>query len=157
MHDRVEAVARGGIVELADISELGERAPDLPAVGQIDAQIVDARLAEGLQVGVDDAVAEIAARGYGDYTPDSPTNIKSASKSIMSALAGIAVDKGYLQGPNQPIAPLLESDLPAGPDPRLSRVTLGNLLSMQAGLERQSGANYGRWVSSGNWVRSAHA
>lgn len=101
--------------------------------------------------------AEIAARGYGDYTPDSPTNIKSASKSIISALAGIAVDKGYLQGPNQPIAPLLESDLPAEPDPRLSRVTLGNLLSMQAGLERQSGANYGRWVSSGNWVRAALA
>ncbi|MFD2813539.1 serine hydrolase domain-containing protein [Paracoccus aerius] len=36
-------------------------------------------------------------------------------------------------------------------------MTLGNLLSMQAGLERQSGANYGAWVSSRNWVRAALA
>ena len=35
--------------------------------------------------------SEIAARGYGRFTPDSPTNIKSASKSIVSALAGIAI------------------------------------------------------------------
>lgn len=100
---------------------------------------------------------EIAARGYGGFTPDRPTNIKSASKSIVSALAGIAIQRGALDGPDQPIAPILRADLPADPDPRLARVTLGNLLSMQAGLERQSGANYGRWVSSRNWVRAALA
>lgn len=100
---------------------------------------------------------EIAARGYHGFTPDSPTNIKSASKSIISALAGIAIAKGELEGPDQPIAPILQDDLPADPDPRLATVTLGNLLSMQAGLERQSGANYGAWVSSRNWVRAALA
>lgn len=100
---------------------------------------------------------EIAAEGYGGFDPDRPTNIKSASKSIISALAGIAIDKGLLDGPDQPVAPILRADLPPDPDPRLARVTLGNLLSMQAGLERQSGANYGRWVSSRNWVRAALA
>lgn len=101
--------------------------------------------------------AEIAARGYGGWTPDRPTNIKSASKSVVSALAGIAIARGHLEGAAQPIAPILQADLPPDPDPRLARVTLGNLLSMQAGLERQSGANYGRWVSSPNWVRAALA
>lgn len=101
--------------------------------------------------------SEIAARGYGRFTPDSPTNIKSASKSIVSALAGIAIQRGELEGPGQPIAPILRDELPANPDPRLASVTLGNLLSMQAGLERQSGANYGAWVSSRNWVRAALA
>ena len=101
--------------------------------------------------------SEIAAQGYGGFTPDRPTNIKSASKSIISALAGIAIDKGLLTGPDQPIAPILKADLPSDPDPRLRTVTLGNLLSMQAGLERQSGQNYGRWVSSRNWVRTALA
>lgn len=101
--------------------------------------------------------AELAARGYHGFTPDSPTNIKSASKSVVSALAGIAIGRGLLEGPDQPMAPLLRSDLPRDPDPRLARVTIGNLLSMQAGLERQSGQNYGRWVSSPNWVRSALA
>lgn len=100
---------------------------------------------------------EVAAQGYHGFTPDSPTNIKSASKSVVSALAGIAIGQGLLAGADQPIAPLLRADLPADADPRLARVTLGNLLSMQAGLERQSGGNYGRWVSSPNWVRSALA
>lgn len=89
-------------------------------------------------------------RGIGDST-----NIKSASKSIISGMVGIAIDKGLLQGVDQKIAPLLESELPRNPDPRMSEITIGNLLSMQAGLARMSGPNYGRWVSSGNWVRFA--
>ncbi|MDN5569296.1 MAG: beta-lactamase family protein [Paracoccus sp. (in: a-proteobacteria)] len=105
----------------------------------------------------DDGGQEIVAQGYHGFTPDTPTNIKSASKSIISALAGIAIGKGLLESTDQPIAPLLRSDLPADPDPRLMQVTLGQLLSMQAGLERQSGPNYGRWVNSGNWVRAALA
>jgi CubicO group peptidase (beta-lactamase class C family) len=85
------------------------------------------------------------------------TNIKSASKSIVSALVGIAIDKGLLKGPDQPIAEILGADFPRNPDPRLATVTIGNLLSMQAGLERTSGANYGAWISSRNWVRDALA
>lgn len=96
-------------------------------------------------------------RGYNGFTPGDPTNIKSASKSIVSALAGIAIGKGLLDGPDQPVAPLLADALPEAPDPRIARITLGNLLSMQAGLERMSGPNYGAWVSSRDWVRAALA
>src|SRR5690606_31567405 len=71
------------------------------------------------------------------------------------ALVGIAIDKGVLEGTDQLIAPLLRDQLPADPDPQLARVTIGHLLSMQAGLERTSGPHYGRWVTSGNWVRAA--
>ncbi|MDZ4056985.1 MAG: serine hydrolase, partial [Polynucleobacter sp.] len=95
----------------------------------------------------------IAARAYRGLSLDASTNIKSASKSIVSALAGIAIDKGVLDGPDQKIAPLLKADLPANPDPRLNEITLGNLLSMQAGLERTSGPYYGEWIASRNWVR----
>ena len=99
----------------------------------------------------------VAERGYRGQSIAAPTNIKSASKSIISALVGIAIDKGILTGVDQKIAPLLEKDLPPSPNPRLADITIGNLLSMQAGLERTSGANYGRWVSSSNWVRAALA
>ncbi|WP_018388247.1 serine hydrolase [Ancylobacter sp. FA202] len=99
----------------------------------------------------------LAARGYAGGRVDRPTNIKSASKSILAILAGIAIDKGVLEGAEQKIAPLLKADLPADPDPRLSEITLGNLLSMQAGLERTSGTFYGAWIASPNWVRSALA
>lgn len=118
----------------------------------------DAQRLENLRaVAVWSGGQEIAARGYGGFTPGDPTNIKSASKSIISALAGIAIDRGELDGPDQPIAPILRDDLPTDADPRLATVTLGHLLSMQAGLERQSGPNYGAWVSSSNWVRTALA
>jgi CubicO group peptidase (beta-lactamase class C family) len=99
----------------------------------------------------------LAERGYRGSSVSVPTNIKSASKSIISALVGIAVDRNLLDGPDQKIAPLLASDLPRDPDPRLHEITVGHLLSMQAGLERTSGANYGRWISSRNWVRAALA
>lgn len=99
----------------------------------------------------------VAEEGYRGHTPSESTNIKSASKSIVSALVGIAIDKGLLDGPEQKIAPLLRDDLPSPADPRLNEITVGNLLSMQAGLGRMSGPNYGRWVSSRNWVRFALA
>jgi CubicO group peptidase (beta-lactamase class C family) len=99
----------------------------------------------------------VAERGYHGYSVRAPTNIKSASKSIISALVGIAIDKGILEGADQTIAPILESDLPADPDPRIHDITIGNLLSMQAGLERTSGPNYGAWIESPNWVRDALA
>lgn len=86
---------------------------------------------------------------------DRPVNIKSASKSVLSAMAGIAIERGVLTGTDQSVLEVLRADAPANPDPRLEQLTLGNLLSMQAGLERTSGPNYGRWVSSPNWVRYA--
>jgi CubicO group peptidase (beta-lactamase class C family) len=99
----------------------------------------------------------LAERGYRGHSTTAAANIKSASKIIISALVGIAIDKGVLEGPDQKIAPLLQKYLPVNPDPRIEDITIGNLLSMQAGLGRTSGPNYGRWVSSRNWVRSALA
>ncbi len=99
----------------------------------------------------------LAERGYRGSSVAASTNIKSASKSVISALVGIAIDKGVLEGADQKIAPLLKSDLPPDVDPRMKEITVGHLLSMQAGLQRMSGSNYGRWVSSRNWVRTALA
>jgi CubicO group peptidase (beta-lactamase class C family) len=99
----------------------------------------------------------LAERGYRGSSTTAATNIKSASKSVISALVGIAIGKSILEGVDQKIAPLLGDDVPLNPDPRIEEITIGHLLSMQAGLERTSGANYGRWVSSRNWVRAALA
>ncbi|NKQ09140.1 serine hydrolase domain-containing protein [Pseudomonas sp. SST3] len=99
----------------------------------------------------------IVERGFRGHRTTSPANIKSASKSVISALVGIAIDKGILEGTDQPVAELLKADLPAKADPRLQQVTVGNLLSMQAGLGSTSGRHYGAWVASRNWVRAALA
>jgi len=54
---------------------------------------------------------------------------------------------------DQPVAAFLSDRFPPSPDPRLVRITVGDLLSMRAGLASTSGAGYGAWVSSPNWVR----
>lgn len=99
----------------------------------------------------------LVEQGFAGHSTRSPRNIKSASKSVVSALVGIAVDKGVLEGPDQRIAGFFPRDLPANFDPRINDITIGNLLSMQAGLGRMSGPNYGQWVASRNWVRAALA
>lgn len=97
----------------------------------------------------------VVERGYRGHRTTESTNIKSASKTIISALTGIAIDRGVLNGVDQSMVELLGEDLPSNPDPRLQQVTVGHLLSMQAGLGSTSGQNYGAWVTSGNWVRAA--
>ncbi len=97
----------------------------------------------------------LAERGFRGHSPYAPTNIKSASKPILGTLVGIAIARGILSGVDQPIAPILRADIPPGADPRIEEITIGHLLTMQAGLQPTSGAQYGRWVSSGNWVRDA--
>lgn len=98
----------------------------------------------------------LAERSLDGQSLDRPVNIKSASKSVLSALAGVAVGRGILRV-DQPVLPLLGPRVPADPDPRLRELTVDHLLSMRAGLRSTSGPNYGRWASSPDWVRAALA
>lgn len=122
------------------IEEIVERAKDLPNLRSLIVTHNGTVLAE---------------QALGGTRLDRPTNIKSASKTIMSALVGIAIERGVLQGVDQPVASILEQSIPLDADPRVRQITVGHLLSMQAGLERTSGRNYGAWISSRNWVRYA--
>lgn len=97
---------------------------------------------------------ELAHRASGPGL-DTPVNVKSVSKSVLSALVGIAIDQGHLEGIDQRIAPFFEGYLTDDADPRKREITVGDLLTMRSGLERTSGSNYGAWVSSSNWVRNA--
>ncbi len=81
-------------------------------------------------------------------------NLKSASKTIVAILVGIAIDHGYLEGVEQPIVDFFPAEL-ADADPVKRSITIGDLLSMRSGLETTSNRNYGRWVQSRHWVRHA--
>ena len=81
-----------------------------------------------------------------------PANIKSASKSVISALIGIAVSRGLIKDVDQKIAGYFP-ELAADPEPRKRDITVEDLLTMRSGLESTSGRNYGAWVQSPNWVR----
>ena len=91
---------------------------------------------------------------YRVRTATTRANIKSASKSIISTLVGIAVAEGKLRV-EEPVHPYFSAHLSADTSTLKRTITLGNLLSMQAGLQSTSGRYYGAFVTSPNWVRYA--
>ena len=94
----------------------------------------------------------VLERGYRGAQLDAPVNIKSASKVIVSALVGRAIDEGLIANVGASIRPLLTKRLPGDTNPRLGEISVEDLLTMRAGLERTSGPNYGRWIASRDWV-----
>ena len=85
-----------------------------------------------------------------------PANIKSASKSIISALVGIALDRKLIPSLDTRIVTFFP-ELAQDADPRKREITIEHLLAMRSGLEGTSNRNYGAWVTSRNWVRHALA
>jgi CubicO group peptidase (beta-lactamase class C family) len=99
----------------------------------------------------------VVERTFAGGGPDEPVNVKSASKSLLSALIGIAMERGELSGVETPVAELLPGAFSgAGADGK-RRIELRHLLTMTAGLESTSGAQYGAWVASPDWVAAALA
>jgi CubicO group peptidase (beta-lactamase class C family) len=93
-------------------------------------------------------VLEYYAKGF---AATRTTNVKSASKSVISTLVGIAIERGLIKSVKEPIAryfPQLARD----PDPRKARITIEDLLTMRSGLVSTSFDNYGAWVGSRNWI-----
>jgi len=71
---------------------------------------------------------------YG-YSVQRPHQLRSATKSVVSALAGIAIDRGALSGVNERVLPQMSYTSYANPDPRKAAMTLGDFLSMSSGLD----------------------
>ena len=97
----------------------------------------------------------VVERYFGGSAGNRPHNLKSASKSVLSALVGAAVAQNVLEL-DQPIADVLPeaADLD---DAGKRKITVRHLLTMTSGLESTSFGNYGSWVASRNWVRAALA
>ncbi|MEX0721204.1 MAG: serine hydrolase [Balneolaceae bacterium] len=94
----------------------------------------------------------IGERYFGKATPDYPYNIKSASKSLISMLIGIAIQKDYIESVDEPILTFFPNYFEENPDSIKATITIRNLLTMQTGLETTSRENYGPWIASDNWT-----
>ncbi|MGH7719461.1 MAG: serine hydrolase domain-containing protein, partial [Gemmatimonadaceae bacterium] len=95
----------------------------------------------------------VGERYFNGARRSSRANIKSASKSIISALVGIAIREGRIRSVHQPIGDFLSAQMSPPADPRVREISIEDLLTMRSGLETTSFENYGRWVTSRNWVR----
>ena len=144
------AAASGGPVDRAVRSEVARvpvRRPDPIPVARLmfdDAARAAAAMPRlySLLVSVD---GEVRAEHYfNGATPTRATNIKSASKSIVATLVGIAIDRGHIQGVREPIGRFFPEYLRGSPEK--SAITIEDLVTMRSGLETTSNRNYGRWV-----------
>lgn len=97
----------------------------------------------------------ISERYFKGRTPNRAFNIKSASKSIIGLLTGIAIEEGFIPSIDEPISTYFPDYFEENPDPKKESITVKNLLSMQAGLRSTSSRYYGAWVMSDNWVEYA--
>jgi CubicO group peptidase (beta-lactamase class C family) len=96
----------------------------------------------------------IYERYYNRATATRLANVKSASKSVIAALVGIAIERGSIEDVRTPLTAYFP-ELAKDPDARKRTITVEDLLEMRSGLEGTSGRDYGAWVTSGNWVRHA--
>jgi CubicO group peptidase (beta-lactamase class C family) len=88
--------------------------------------------------------------------PERRVPIYSITKSFLSALAGIALDQGKLNSLDHKVIEYFPEYFYATTDPRMSQVTLRNLLTMSAGFVwLEDGEIESRWMESGNLVEAS--
>lgn len=94
----------------------------------------------------------VLERYFNGARANQPANIKSASKSVIAALVGIAISKGLIKNIDQPIVDFFP-ELATDPERKKREITVEDLVTMRSGLDSTSGRQYGSWVRSRNWVR----
>ena len=96
----------------------------------------------------------IVERYFGGTCAQDAWDIKSVTKSMISALVGIALERGYIRSLDQPVLDFFPEYRDQVTDPRKQRITIRHLLTMSAGLEwEENGDITFRWLRSPDWVR----
>ena len=97
----------------------------------------------------------VVAQAFRGDGLDAYANVKSVSKSIVSLLLGVAIDRGVVPSVEARLAEVAPGLIPPDAKAQVSELTLKDLVTLRAGLERTSGPNYGEWIASADWVADA--
>jgi CubicO group peptidase (beta-lactamase class C family) len=100
----------------------------------------------------------LVAEGY--YYPSYPgyaQPLYSATKSVLSALIGIAIGEGAIRGVDQPVMEFFPDYVPEYLDEHKQRITIYHLLTMTSGLDWRelepfTGDSSERMQSTANWA-----
>lgn len=88
---------------------------------------------------------------YQNRNKDTYTGVFSVNKSILSALTGIAIEKGFLKGTDQKVSDVLPELFTNQTDSRKKDITLRNVLTMTGGVEPVDN-NIQSWFQSPDWL-----
>ena len=62
------------------------------------------------------------------HKPETKHTLFSCTKSVFSALIGIAIEKGYIKSVDQPLLSFFPEKIPKNPDYRKQQITLKHVL-----------------------------
>jgi CubicO group peptidase (beta-lactamase class C family) len=85
--------------------------------------------------------------------PDQLIDLKSASKSILSAVLGIAISEGYITSIDQNIMDFFPDYQSDDIDPRTQKITIRHLATMKSGFGvKESAKAYQRLYDASDWI-----
>lgn len=87
-------------------------------------------------------------------TIDSPFHVFSVTKSVVSILLGIAIDKGYIRSIDQPILDFFSEYQPQKKEQTIQKITLRDMMTMTAPYKYLIGP-YAKYFSSEDWVKAS--
>ncbi len=79
----------------------------------------------------------VAERYYRGYNASSGFNVRSVSKSYLSAMTGIAIENGVINNINEKMLDFFPEYRHTGLDTRKQDITIKHLLTMQAGIDHE--------------------
>lgn len=123
--DRHDGIAVGDIAG----TDLGRDAADKIAKGVLDETWPDVHSVLLYQHG-----KLVYEEYFYGYSWNRQHQLRSATKSIVGTLAGIAIDKGFLTGVDERVLTRMKYESYENPDPRKAQITLRDMLTMQSGL-----------------------
>jgi CubicO group peptidase (beta-lactamase class C family) len=95
----------------------------------------------------------VAERYYRGYTNESAFNIRSVSKSFLSAITGIAYEEGYIENLDDKMINYFPEYQDYVIDNRINDISIDHLLTMQGGMTHEHN-NYMDLYLTNNWIRS---
>ncbi|NNG26341.1 MAG: serine hydrolase, partial [Ignavibacteriaceae bacterium] len=130
-----------------------------PELQDMNSQLLAEALAQGENKGFVDCILVIrnghivAEEYYNGFSKDIPHNVKSVSKSFLSAMTGIALRDGHLDNLNLKMLEFFPEYVYPSIDPRKHDITIRDLLMMRMGIEHER-QNYSQIYNTSNWIKT---
>jgi CubicO group peptidase (beta-lactamase class C family) len=130
-----------------------------PELQGMDSQFLSEAFLQGEDRGYVDCILVIkngyivAEKYYNGYNKEIAHNVKSVSKSFLSALTGIALRDGHISNLSLKMLDFFPEYVNSSIDKRKHKITIRHLLMMRAGIDDERN-NYGQIYNSSNWIKT---
>jgi CubicO group peptidase (beta-lactamase class C family) len=125
----------------------------------MDSNLLDQAFSQANNIGYVDCILIIrnafivGERYYNGHNKNSAHNVKSVSKSFLSAITGIALRDGHLNNLNLKMLDFFPEYVYQSIDPRKYEITIHHLLLMRMGIDHEQN-NYEQIYNTPNWLKT---